>query len=76
MLPFNTNDTLEVQFKDGSVYVRKHVLFNKAIDISADGKAKITWAELLPITQVFEAGASTVRTDSSDVHSHPVAWKS
>lgn len=60
MFPFNTNDTLEVQFTDGSVYLRKHVLFNTAIDIYADGKTKITWAELLPITQVFEAGASTV----------------
>lgn len=45
------------------------------MDISADRKAKITWAELLAITQVFEAGASTVYTDSSDVQSHPVAWK-
>ena len=71
--PFDPGNTLAVWFTDTSAHLKNLVWFRKSTAISADGKAELTEeikgsaqsAESLAITRAFEAGASTVYTDSA-----------
>ena len=73
--PFDPSNTLAVWFTDTSAHLKNFVWFRKSTAISADGKAELTEeikgsaqsAESLAITRAFEAGASTVCTDSDAV---------